>query len=140
MAKLSNAERTVKDRKEEPVSKELEKAAKQYSFYIPTQCEVTETLEKETEQHFIDGAKWKNKNLWKPADGDDLPKIYREVIAILDNGNVVFAHRPPEYWDVEDIVTGKGTINYPKTYDKGGWNIPNVKYWLDCSLPNMEDD
>ena len=24
---------------------------------------------------------------------------------------------------------------YPKTYDKGGWNIQNVKYWLDCLMP-----
>ena len=72
---------------------------------------------------------------WKDAQGDDLPEYDREVIAILDNGKVVFAHRPPEYWDGKDIVTGKVTRNYPKTYDKGGWNIPNIKYWLDCSMP-----
>ena len=74
-------------------------------------------------------------SLWKPADGDDLPEIDREVIALLDNGKVVFAHRPSEYWDCKDIVTGKVTRNYPKTYDKGGWNIPNIKYWLDVELP-----
>lgn len=68
---------------------------------------------------------------WKDAQGDDLPEIDREVIALLDNGKVVFAHRPPEYWDGKDIITGKVTRNYPKTYDKGGWNIPNVKWWLD---------
>ena len=79
-------------------------------------------------------AKWKTEHLWKHADGNDLPIIDREVIALLDNGKVVFAHRPPEYWDGKDIVTGKVTRNYPKTYDKGGWNIPNVKYWLDCSM------
>jgi hypothetical protein len=81
------------------------------------------------------GAKWQAENLWKPADGDDLPEIDREVIAILDNGKVVFAHRPPEYWDGKDIVTGKVTRNYPKTYGKGGWNIPNIKWWLDLKLP-----
>lgn len=91
------------------------------------------------EEAFEDGAKWKVENLWKPADGDDLPILDREVIALLDNGKVVFAHRPPEYWDGKDIVTGKVTRHYPKTYDKGGWNIPDVKWWLDCSLPNMED-
>jgi hypothetical protein len=84
---------------------------------------------------FKAGAKWQAENLWKPADGDDLPEIDREVIAILDNGKVVFAHRPPEYWDGKDIVTGKITRNYPKTYGKGGWNIPNLKYWLDYPLP-----
>lgn len=72
---------------------------------------------------------------WKPADGDELPEIDREVIALLDNGKVVFAHRPPEYWDGKNIITGKVTRNYPKTYDKGGWNIPNIKYWLDVELP-----
>lgn len=80
-------------------------------------------------------AKWQKENLWKPADCDDLPEIDREVIAILDNGKVVFAHRPPEYWDGKNIITGKVTRNYPKTYDKGGWNIPNIKYWLDVELP-----
>jgi len=86
------------------------------------------------------GANWQKEHLWKPADGDDLPEYDREVIALLDNGKVVFAHRPPEYWDGKDIVTGKVTRNYPKTYDKGGWNIPNVKWWLDVyKLPNMED-
>ena len=74
-------------------------------------------------------------SLWKPADGNDLPEIDREVIALLDNGKVVFAHRPPEYWDGKNIVTGKVTRNYPKTYDKGGWNMPNVKYWLNVRLP-----
>ena len=74
-------------------------------------------------------------SLWKHADGDDLPEIDREVIALLDNGKVVFAHRPPEFWDGKNIITGKVTRNYPQTYDKGGWNIPNVKYWLDCSMP-----
>ena len=75
--------------------------------------------------------------LWKHADGDDLPEIDREVIALLDNGKVVFAHRPAEYWDGKNIATGKVTRYYPKTYDKGGWNIPNVKYWLDCSMPKQ---
>ena len=72
---------------------------------------------------------------WKDAQGDDLPEIDREVIALLDNGKVVFAHRPPEYWDGKNIITGKVTRNYPKTYDKGGWNQPNVKWWLDVKLP-----
>lgn len=78
---------------------------------------------------------WKVENLWKPADGDDLPEIDREVIVLFDKGKVGFAHRPPEYWDGKNIITGKVTRYYPKTYDKGGWNIPNVKYWLDCSIP-----
>ena len=92
------------------------------------------------EEAFEDGAKWKVENLWKPADGDDLPEIDREVIAILDNGKVGFAHRPnPNGWDGKSLTTGEVEHYTPKTYDKGGWNIPDVKYWLDCSLANMED-
>lgn len=75
------------------------------------------------------------KNLWKPAGGDDLPIIDREVIVLLNNGRVTFGHRPPEYWDGKDIITGKVTRNYVERYDKGLWNIPNVKYWLDVELP-----
>jgi hypothetical protein len=76
-------------------------------------------------------------NLWHPADGNDLPEIDREVIALLEDGMVVFAHRPPEYWDGRNIITNKVTRYVPKTYEKGGWNQPNVKWWLDLELPKM---
>ena len=118
---------------EEPVSEDLEEAA---NFYADTH---TEWFDANNNPHvspaFKAGAKWQKENLWKPADGDDLPEIDREVIALLDNGKVVFAHRSPEYWNGKDIITGRVTRHYPKTYDKGGWNIPNVKYWLDVELP-----
>ena len=78
-------------------------------------------------------------NLWKPADGDDLPEIDREVIALLEDGKVVFAHRPPEYWDGKNIITNEVTRYEPKRYDKGGWNQPNVKWWLDLELPKMQE-
>ena len=87
---------------------------------------------------FIKGAKWADAHLWKSADGEDLPEIDREVIAILNNGKVVFAHRPPEYWDGKNISTGEVTRYYPKKYDKGGWNQPDVKWWLDCTMPYKE--
>jgi hypothetical protein len=130
----------VKEVQEEPVSEELEDFAKR---------QADEFAEREYEGGSYDrgclskgyywgckaGAKWQKEHLWKPADGDCLPEIDREVIAILDNGKVVFAHRPPEFWDGKNIITGKVTRNYPKTYGKGGWNIPNLKYWLDYPLP-----
>ncbi len=78
-------------------------------------------------------------NLWKPANGDDLPEIDREVIALLEDGKVVFAHRPPEYWDGKNIITNEVTRYEPKRYDKGGWNQPNVKWWLDLELPKMQE-
>jgi hypothetical protein len=87
-------------------------------------------------------------SLWKPADGDDLPEIDREVVVFTqdfpnDAGimSVAIAHRPnPDGWDGKSLSTGKVEHYTPKTYDKGGWNIPNVKYWLDCLMPNMEED
>jgi len=121
------------NKKEEPVSKDLEKAAKRYATEGDEKSGLY-IIDEEVEA-FKAGAKWQKEHLWKPADGDDLPIIDREVIALLDNGKVVFAHRPPEFWDGKNIITGKVTRNYPKTYDKGGWNIPNIKYWLDVELP-----
>ena len=86
-------------------------------------------------------------NLWKPADGDDLPEIDREVVVFTQNFpddagimKVAIAHRPnPNGWDGRNILTGEVNHYTPKTYDKGGWNIPDVKWWLDLDLPNMEE-
>lgn len=128
---------------EEPVSEDLEDACEQLAEKARMhKAETTSPFFSQTDykQGVIDGAKWQKNHLWKHADGDDLPEIDREVIALLDNGKVVFAHRPPEYWDGKNIVTGKVTRNYPKTYDKGGWNIPDVKWWLDCQIPKMGED
>lgn len=119
---------------EEPVSEDLGDYINELSKQFP------EVSFAKLSRIAVRVAKWKTEHLWKHADGNDLPIIDREVIALLDNGKVVFAHRPPEYWDGKDIVTGKVTRNYPKTYDKGGWNIPNVKWWLDCQIPNMGED
>lgn len=92
-------------------------------------------------------AKWQKKHLWKPADGDDLPEIDREVVVLegiigptttdcFYGYKVVFAHRPnPNGWDGKSIATGNIEHYTPKTYGKGGWNIPDVKYWLDVELP-----
>ena len=118
-----------------PVSEDLKKAAEKYAFTMSGEDEV---LKYDT---FIEGAQWQKEHSWKPADGDDLPEIDREVIAILDNGKVVFAHRPnPEGLDGKSLTSGKVVHYTPKTYDKGGWNIPNVKYWLDCLMPKVEED
>lgn len=126
------------DEDEEPVNEELEEACEQLAENARKHKAETSSpffSQGDYKQGVIDGTKWQKKHNWKPADGDDLPEIDREVIALLDNGKVVFAHRPPEYWDGKDIVTGKVTRNYPKTYDKGGWNIPDIKCWLDVELP-----
>ena len=111
------------------IGETLEKAAGNYAFTMSGEDEVLKYYA------FIAGAQWQKENLWKPADGDDLPEIDREVIALIDNGKVVFAHRPPEYWDGKNILTGEVTRYKPKRYDNGGWDQPNVVYWLDVELP-----
>lgn len=86
------------------------------------------------------------KNLWKPADGDDLPEIDKDVIVLIGIAGdvttkslfgyeVCFAHRPnPEGWEGKSIATGDVEHYTPKTYGEGGWNIPGVKWWLDICL------
>ena len=72
---------------------------------------------------------------WKDAQGDDLPEIGREVIVLCKGGRVAFGHRPVEKFIARPVRYGKTEEYEVKTYDKGGWNIPNVKWWLDCSMP-----
>lgn len=82
-------------------------------------------------------------SIWKDAQGDDLPEIDREVVVFTQNFpddagimRVSIAHRPnPNGWDGKSLSTGKEEHFEPKTYDNGGWNIPDVKYWLDAPLP-----
>lgn len=84
---------------------------------------------------FKEGAEWADSHAWKPADGDDLPEIDREVIALVEefgHYKVVFAHRPNLELPVMVAIT----------YDKGDWNIPDVKWWLDIEVPKtkMEEE
>jgi hypothetical protein len=94
-------------------------------------------------------AKWQKENLWKPAEGNDLPEYDREVIVLIKyyaqlnihdeeypTYRVGFGHRPnPNGWDGKNIDTNEVTHYAPKLYDKGGWNAPNIVYWLDVRLP-----
>ena len=96
----------------------------------------------------IDMAEWVLNSLWKPADGENLPEIDREVIVFTQNFpndagimKVAIAHRPdPKGWDGKSIATGKIEHYTPKTYDKGGWNIPDVIFWLDVDITKLEED
>ena len=125
---------------EEPVSEELEDFAKR---------QADEFAEREYEIGSYDiaylskgyywgckaGAQWRKEKLWKPANGDDLPEIDREVIVLCKNGRVAFGHRPVEKFMARPIGYGRTEEYEVKTYDKGGWNIPDVKFWLDVDLP-----
>ena len=83
---------------------------------------------------YIAGASYAIENMWQKADGDYLPEIDREVIALqrcFSGYRVVFAHRPNPKGYV--MVDGKKlTI---ATHDKGGWNIEDIEFWLDLDLP-----
>ena len=90
---------------------------------------------------------WTCQNLLKDAQGDDLPEIDREVIVLVkalpehEDGllKVSYGHRPnPDGWNGKNIITGKVSHFEPKTYDKGGWSLPNVVYWIDLELPLKE--
>ena len=141
-------------RGEEPISEDLEEAAKNVGQkYFPDEYNIWARPNYEAvkaECAFKDGAMWQKANLWKPADGD-LPEIDKEVIVLVGIKNpvttdsvwgceVAFAHRPnPNGWDGKSITTGEVEHYDVQTYDKGGWNIPDVKFWLDCELPKMEE-
>lgn len=91
-------------------------------------------------KYFLAGAEWYRNNIWKDAQGDDLPELDREVIALTTQGKVVFAHRPKETWTGRNIITGEVKTYEPVRYDVGGWNQPDVKYWLDIDLPKKEEE
>ena len=91
---------------------------------------------------FIAGAQWQKEHLWKDAQGDDLPEIDKEVIALIEafgHYKVIFAHRVDENAEIHTSIDGKPLVLHPKRHGKGGWNIPDVKFWLDCELPKMEE-
>lgn len=84
--------------------------------------------------------------MWKRADGEELPEYEREVIVLYqptdsDIYRVGFGHRPnPDGYDAKSITTGIISHYTPMTYDKGGWNAPNIMWWLDLDLPSSVED
>lgn len=124
--------------------RELEKAAecqKELAQIILEDCDkhLIKAVSEGIKTAYIAGANYAIKNAWQRADGDYLPEIDREVIALqkcYSGHKVVYAHRP----NPNGYVTVKGKKLYPKCYDKGGWNVEGVEYWLDCSLPNEKNN
>lgn len=80
------------------------------------------------------------KSLWVDANGEHLPEIDKEVIALegLDEGSnyrVIFAHRVDPDRVIKTSIDNKPLELHPKRYGKAGWNIPNIKFWLNLELP-----
>lgn len=64
--------------------------------------------------------------MWKSVKME-LPPIDKEVVVLaynidIEHYKLLFAHR------VNPKGDGVG-------YDEGGWNLPNVAWWLDLELP-----
>ena len=72
------------------------------------------------------------KNLWHDAQGDNVPEYGREVIVIGRDGKVFYGHRP----DPKEVTMIEGKPYHAKTYDKNGWNWPDIALWLDVEIPN----
>lgn len=82
---------------------------------------------------FIDGAKWADSHpQWYDAQGDNVPEYGREVIVIGRDGKVFYGHRP----DPKEYVVVEGEKLFAKTYDKNGWNWPDIALWLDVEIPD----
>ena len=71
-------------------------------------------------QRLIEGGRMQVNKVWIDAQGKQLPKYGRAVIAIIpdgtDNWKVVVAHRSKE----------------------NGWSQPDIAYWFDVELPKRE--
>lgn len=82
------------------------------------------------------GYQYARKNLWHDAQGDNVPEYGREVIVIGRDGKVFYGHRPGP----EEVTMVEGKPYHAKTYDKNGWNWPNIALWLDVEIPDEQVD
>lgn len=69
---------------------------------------------------------------WYDAQGDNVPEYGREVIVIGRDGKVFFGHRP----NPKEVTMVEGKPYHAKTYDKNGWNWPDIALWLDVEVPD----
>ena len=113
-------------------------------YHLHRQMELTRFDGYDIQQTFEDGFD-AGFNEWKEAKGDNLPEYGREVIVLVqqnhtypDSIRVAFGHRPdPKGWDGKSIISGEIVHHDVQTYGEGGWNQPNVIYWLDMELPKL---
>ena len=139
-----NKEELAKQYAEDKLAKNFLNTYKEYSLETQKTMPIFEAYD--LEEAYCDGfdKAAATSNLWKAAQGDDLPEIDREVIALQrikgGGSRVVFAHRPPASWVGKNIITGEETVRKPKRYGKGKWNMPDVKYWLDVEFPKEKKD
>ena len=79
------------------------------------------------------GAEWADQHpQWYDAQGDNVPEYGREVIVIGRDGKVFYGHRP----NPKEVTMVEGKPYHAKTYDKNGWNWPDIALWLDVEIPH----
>ena len=111
-------------KREEQIKEAARQRADQYSHPVDWS---------DTYYGFIDGAHWADSHpQWHDAQGDIVPEYGREVIVIGRDGKVFYGHRP----DPKEVTMVDGKPYHAKTYDKNGWNWPNIALWLDVEIPN----
>lgn len=82
---------------------------------------------------FRAGAHWADSHpQWYDAQGDNVPEYGREVIVIGRDGKVFYGHRP----NPKEVTMIDGKPYHAKTYDKNGWNWPDIALWLDVEIPH----
>lgn len=113
------------------LQEKIEEAARQYNYKNRTPY----ALNGHTFGAFIEGAKWMLSNLWKDAEGEDLPEINKEVLALQKH---ILNEEDEEDCFYQVVFAHRVDIDYVVSYDKGEWNIPNIKWWLDLELPIKE--
>ena len=76
--------------------------------------------------------KKRKQQIWHDAQGDNVPEYGREVIVIGRDGKIFYGHRP----DPKEVTMVDGKPYHAKTYDKNGWNWPDIALWLDVEIPH----
>lgn len=116
----------VKALQEEPVSEDLEKAA------VEAFKQIVDSGKNNFLEIFKAGANWKKEHLWKPAYGDDLPKTDGWTIVLTECKAPWIAHDEEKPFYSVDLARWSKYIK--------GWNTSDVKWWMDCLLPNLGED
>ena len=114
-------------------------------YHLHRQMELTRFDGYDVEQAFGDGfdeAALMLSSLWKDGQGDDLPAYDREVVVLgerfpgIGEYMVAIGWRPdPDGYDTVGFTGGRVPHVSVTAYDRGGWCMPCVRYWLDIALP-----
>lgn len=143
---LDNPCKICKNLQEEPVSEDLMNATNNYCVNVRKGYpRVMDETDRYICNAFKAGAKWQREHLFKSADGEDLPKLEKDVVVLVDNfGKLIPKIAKRTYHLIEKFVdedTGE-IISIENTNEVGdviNWTEPAI-YWLDAELPKLQED